>query len=106
VGDVLVRPKMRRYFPEGGARDHVARLAAAAALSVEEARADNPVRTTDPDDDYLVVLALASQATSLISGDRHLLALSEFGEETAPIRVLTPREFLERLAESEYLESL
>lgn len=46
----------------------------------------------DPDDDYLVGLALASGAEALVSGDRDLLHLIE-----PPLPVLTPRAFLDWL---------
>jgi predicted nucleic acid-binding protein len=48
--------------------------------------------TPDPGDDYLVVLARASGAKILVSGDRHLVDLEA---PTPP--VLSPREFLEFL---------
>jgi putative PIN family toxin of toxin-antitoxin system len=44
-------------------------------------------RSEDPGDDYLLALA-ESEGAALVSGDRHLLALS------AELPVLTPREFL------------
>ncbi len=48
-----------------------------------------PGLTADPDDDYLVALARAAGADYLVSGDRHLLELTD---PEPP--VLTPREFL------------
>lgn len=50
----------------------------------------------DPDDDKFVDAALASGATIIVSGDRHLLALGS----VEGIDILTARQFLERLAES------
>jgi len=47
--------------------------------------------TADPDDDYLVVLALEAGADAIVSGDRHLLTLP------GPPAVWTPRELLARL---------
>lgn len=44
--------------------------------------------STDPDDDYLVNLALVYDADYLVSGDRHLLQI-----EDERIRVLSPRAF-------------
>jgi predicted nucleic acid-binding protein len=49
--------------------------------------------TSDPGDDYLVALARAARAHFLVSGDQHL---TELKQVTPP--VLTPREFLRRLA--------
>jgi hypothetical protein len=48
----------------------------------------------DPDDDYLIALARIAEADYLVSGDRHLTAISD---PIAP--VLTPREFRDRLTE-------
>ncbi|MBC8092067.1 MAG: putative toxin-antitoxin system toxin component, PIN family [Pseudonocardia sp.] len=46
----------------------------------------------DPDDDYLVGLALAANADALVTGDRDLLHLID-----PPLTVLTPRAFLDQL---------
>ena len=47
----------------------------------------------DPDDGYLFELGQAAAADYIVSGDQHLLALAD----PTP-RVLTPRQFLDRLA--------
>lgn len=44
----------------------------------------------DPDDNKFLACALAAQASFLVSGDKHLLALKSF----AGIPIVTPREFL------------
>jgi uncharacterized protein len=54
---------------------------------VQDPEAPPGSRSEDPGDDYLVALAETERAV-LISGDRHLLALSE------ELPVLSPREFL------------
>lgn len=46
----------------------------------------------DPDDDYLVGLALAADSDALVTGDRDLLHLID-----PPLTVLTPRAFLDWL---------
>jgi hypothetical protein len=51
---------------------------------------DPPARSDDPGDDYLLALAERERAL-LVSGDRHLLALSD------RLPVLSPRAFLARL---------
>jgi len=61
-------------------------------LRREAIRVDDPAepptsRSEDPGDDYLLALAETARA-ALVSGDRHLLALSD------ELPVLTPREFL------------
>ena len=47
----------------------------------------------DPDDDKFIALALAVQATRLITGDKDLLCLDPLGE----LRILTPRQALDEL---------
>jgi predicted nucleic acid-binding protein len=51
-----------------------------------------PEVSPDPDDDYLIALARVAGADYLISGDRHLLDLTD---PDPP--VLTPRQFLDLL---------
>jgi uncharacterized protein len=48
--------------------------------------------STDPDDDYLVALARAAAVDALVSGDEDLTSL-----ELADLRILTPRQVLDRL---------
>ena len=57
------------------------------AILVEDPAARPTSRSEDPGDDYLLALAEVERA-ALVSGDRHLLAL------TAELPVLTAREFL------------
>jgi len=52
-----------------------------------------PVIPEDPDDDKFLALAEAGRADTLISGDRHLLALGRFGK----IPIVTARDFLESI---------
>ena len=47
----------------------------------------------DPDDDKFIAVALAVQATRLITGDDDLLCLDPLGE----LRILTPRQALDEL---------
>lgn len=51
---------------------------------------DVPRVTRDPDDDYLVALALANQVDVLVSGDRDLLEADIKG-----LRVRSPRQFVD-----------
>ena len=60
------------------------------AEKLDDQAITGPLRSVDPDDDYLLALAAAADA-HLVSGDRHLLDLAG----SAP--VLTPRAFLELL---------
>jgi uncharacterized protein len=57
------------------------------ALAVPDPEEAPTVRSEDPGDDYLLALGETERA-ALVSGDRHLLALS------AELPVLTAREFL------------
>jgi len=74
-----------------------------AARLIESLRADALVvpgdvevsRTSDdPDDDKFLACALEGQAGCIITGDPHLLNLGPYHD----IAIMTPREFLERLA--------
>jgi len=87
---VLARPKLRRWISAAVAREFVDGLADD-ALILDDPPALEGV-SPDPDDDYLIALARAAGADYLVSGDRHLLDLSD---PDPP--VLAAREFLERL---------
>jgi putative PIN family toxin of toxin-antitoxin system len=86
----LAYPKLRSHISESDAANLVRWIADSASVVVDPVT-DPPVRSRDPDDDYLVVLALAHRA-ALVSGDKDLLALE--GE----IPVFSPRAFLDLLA--------
>jgi len=86
----LAYPKLRRHIPEADAAELLRWVADAATLVIDP-QTDPPVRSRDPDDDYLVALASAHRA-ALVSGDKHLLALEQ------QIPVFTPRAFLTLLA--------
>jgi len=66
-------------------------LLASLAEYVPDPEAAPSVRSRDPGDDYLIVLAAAAQAT-LVTGDAHLLELAR------RIPVVSPRAFLDGLA--------
>ncbi len=85
--EVLARPKLRRWVSDEAATAYLAGLGHDALLI--EDPPPIPGLTPDPDDDYLVALARAAGADYLVSGDRHLLELTD---PEPP--VLTPREFL------------
>jgi uncharacterized protein len=52
-----------------------------------------PVRSPDPDDDYLLALAIARRAF-LVTGDQHLLGLRQ------DLPILTPAAFVSKLREN------
>lgn len=87
---VLLRDRFRRYVIAAEVRELVADLAAVATVIRDP---PDPVAITrDPNDDYLVALAVAAQADALVSGDRDLT-----DPQDPPVPVLTPRTFLDRL---------
>ena len=91
--EVLIRPKFAAYADEHDVRSYVDALAGEAIL-ISDPEDPEPL-TRDPDDDYLVALALVSGADAIVSGDIHLTELAD-----PPVTVVTPRAFLERLEES------
>ena len=84
--DVLGREKFRRYVDLGSARDYVA-LLRRESMHVADPETPPPLRSADPDDDYLIALA-HDQSAIVVSGDRHLLDLAD----RAPI--LSPADLL------------
>jgi putative PIN family toxin of toxin-antitoxin system len=88
--EVLLRPKFHGVVAEGDAAAYVDALAAEAVLVADPENVERV--TADPDDDYLVALAVAAGADALVSGDAHLTELID-----APVPVITPRQLLERL---------
>ena len=72
---VLAREKFRRYVGLDAVGDYLA-LLEREGLHVADPETPSPLPCADPDDDYLVVLARAENAT-LVSGDRHLLDLAD-----------------------------
>ena len=90
LADVLARPKFRRFISTATAVAFIDGLAADAIIVTDPP--DPPSVSPDPDDDYLIALARAARADYLVSGDRHLLDLTD---PHPP--VLTPRQFLDQL---------
>lgn len=85
---------MRRYLPLWDVPVYIERVE---ACSETEADPDDETfagSTPDPKDDYLLALAVACSADVIVSGDPHL-----HGLEAPPVRILTPRGFLEELDE-------
>jgi putative PIN family toxin of toxin-antitoxin system len=89
---VLMRPKFQAAVSEEDAREYVDSLAREAFLVSDPE--DVPSVTPDPEDDYLVALAVAAGADAIVSGDSDLTEL-----EDPPVLVLTPRRLVARLAE-------
>ena len=85
---ILARPRLRSRVDSAEA-DRFMAVLALEAESVPDPEDPSPVRSVDPDDDYLLALAIREQVP-LISGDKHLLAL----RDRAP--VFSPRDFVDR----------
>ena len=86
----LAYPKLRKRIDPDEAASVVEWLKATAEL-VEDPEGPPTTRSQDPGDDYLIVLAEAERA-ALVSGDEHLLGLSD----TLP--VFSPAAFLQLLS--------
>lgn len=76
--------------------DLLALLAAEAEIVPGEAKVAGSV-PEDPDDEIVLACALDGQADMIVSGDKHLLSLGQFGS----IPILTVRQFLGVLAQTE-----
>jgi len=87
----LAHAKLRKRIPAEDAAAAV-RWIARGATHANDPPDEPPVRSVDPGDDYLIALA-AGERAALVSGDRHLLALSD------QIPVYSPQAFLSLLPE-------
>jgi uncharacterized protein len=92
VSEVLARPKLRRYIEPATAGAFCAEFGRLAEWHSDSV--DPPAMCRDPDDDYLLALAIASHADALVTGDEDLHAIPNPGVE-----VITPRELLDRLGD-------
>lgn len=88
----LAYPRLRKRIPQEKAaafvnwvRDH--------ATVADDPDGPPPVGSRDPDDDYLLALAISRRAY-LVTGDRDLLVLSD------DLPILTPAQFATQLRES------
>lgn len=87
------RAKFKSKLTEEAIQDFIAGF-----VGISEVVADPPstaTHTPDPDDDYLVALALAARVDVLVSGDRHLTDLAG-----SSVLVQTPRDFLARVSDA------
>lgn len=87
----LAYPKLARLITPADADAFVAWIARSMIMAVDPG-APPSVRSVDPNDDYLVALAIAERAV-LVSGDRHLTVRAD----RLPVR--TPADFLASLDE-------
>ncbi|MEX2546853.1 MAG: putative toxin-antitoxin system toxin component, PIN family [Chloroflexota bacterium] len=87
----LSYPKLQRLVPAADAGAFVAWLGRSATVA-NDPDDPPPLRSADPGDDYLIVLA-SHQDAVLVSGDRHLLELA------AALPILAPAAFLKLLTD-------
>lgn len=80
--EVLEREKFRRYVDRDTVRDYIVLLRRDAVVA-DDPEDEPPLRSADPDDDYLIALAFNQKAV-LVSGDRHLLDLTGGAPILAP----------------------
>jgi putative PIN family toxin of toxin-antitoxin system len=88
--EVLHRKKFRRWLSVEEVTAYIEQLHAG-AVAVDDP-VERPGVAADPDDDYLLALAVAAGAEYLVSGDGHLTEL-----EAPAVPVLTPRLFAEKI---------
>jgi uncharacterized protein len=88
----LAYPKLRKRIPGEKAAAFVSWVCHDASLA-EDPPDPSPVQSPDPDDDYLLALAIDRRAF-LVTGDQHLLGLRE------DLPILTPAEFAAKLREA------
>lgn len=87
----LAYPKLRKRIPAEKAAAYISWVCDHGTLA-EDPPEPAPVRSPDPDDDYLLALAVRRGAF-LVSGDQHLLGLND------DLPILTPTEFVTKLRE-------
>ena len=90
LDNVLRRPHIARRIAPDAAPDVVA-LIRSDAILVDDPPPARHVES-DPDDDYLITLALTAGAHAIVTGDALLLGL-----DLERPRILTPRDFLTAL---------
>lgn len=85
----LAYPKLRKRISAEGASAYVSWIRDHGALADDPADPP-PVRSPDPDDDYLIALAVSRRAF-LVTGDQHLLGLE------GDLPIVAPAEFVRTL---------
>lgn len=98
IAEVLARPVIRRVLKvEPEEIERFLLLIAETSVWPQGELNVVPVVAADPDDDIVLATALATGADVLVSGDGHLLRMGFYRD----IPILTPRQFLDELAETE-----
>lgn len=91
LGRALAYPQIRDGIPARRAAAFIGWLSDQATVADDPSEA-SPVQSSDPADDYLLALAIGQRAF-LVTGDQHLLCLSE------ELPILRPTEFARKLSE-------
>lgn len=86
IRDVFMRPKFTKYYTSENLELLLTFMKNRAVSFILN---DIPCRCRDPKDDYLLELALVSDADFLITGDKDLLTMKEIGN----CQILTATEF-------------
>ena len=94
LADVLARPKIGRLVPRDATERFLADVRGRARLEPDPTQ-PSPV-SRDPDDNYLVALAISVSADALVTGDADLLDVAD-----PPVRIVALRPFFESLPGSE-----
>lgn len=90
VAKVIRRPKFDRYLSKPVRDAFLAKL----VLKSLQIEISEPITASrDPKDDMFLELAIAGQASCIVSGDADLLVLNPFRS----IPILSPREFLDKM---------
>ncbi len=92
LGRALKYRKLQKYFTITEIAELIELFSSEGNL-VEDRKESPSICSKDPDDDYVISLALSTQSV-IVSGDSHLLALSD------EIPVYSPADFLEKLLTS------
>jgi hypothetical protein len=93
ISRVLVCPKIKNLLEASGVRiEDVIDLILENSTIVRPKRELNIIKE-DPHDNRILECALESNATFVVSGDRHLLKLKEYKN----LRIITPRQLFEYL---------
>lgn len=76
--DVAARPKFRKHFPVDFSHQLAITLTEAGEPVDVEAVSPTPI-SRDPKDDYLLLMSRKGKADVLVTGDKDLLVLEQFG---------------------------
>lgn len=91
--EVLGRAKFERYVTEPEIVTYVELIRRESIVHTDPEPSAESL-SIDPDDEYLIDLARDARVDALVSGDDHLLTLRH------ELSVMSPREFLESIAET------